>query len=642
MYKVNLAFFVVLVLLTNPSVYSVDSQTQNFSVTILYNSDNQNLKSVVSNLQYYWEPLNVKVNIVGLPYITFLSELNSQTKTWDFALTSFDNGQLNYPIPYTLYNSQNSVIANIVFGLNDSRRLQNTGINMSQVNELTKLAYETTDKANRQTVLAEFQKKYMQEWLIDLPLLTKLGVQFTWNGLTNYDPISGLMNSIYSGLKWNTIEQTQKNGGGANDTLRLVIQDGSSGFNPMFSLTSGERQLERLIFPKLFLFDKQYNPHPDMGIYYKTTNNNDGSYTWNIGIRKNASWVDLNGNPIHKITSKDVKFTFDILRFPWIASLKNDFTKRIESISIQNDTNLSFKVNGFRQSDLFYLGNQMLIPEFKLNTTLTFNGKVLGKIYDDKISPVSSQEWQDFALLPTSGSMYYLSYAAGLVADLKANPNFWWPVDSDVLSYNGSKPIGSSFLNWNDNPQTPQIERPTKPLISKISYTYIEDKINLFLQFSNGRLDLVDSRSSDSLSLFKNKPEIKRINYLPKDRGTTIIVNYQNPILRPYEIRRALLAAINLTQLTISLGNGQLAQYSPVSRGFPDYYTGAYGIPYNFTVARDLFRSLGYSVKDSVSPTNNGGNNIIPSLPINFSNVVTILTGILVGVYIAYHKRKRM
>ncbi len=304
------------------------------------------------------------------------------------------------------------------------------------------------------------------------------------------------------------------------------------------------------------------------------------------------------GEQLQQIRPEDIKFTFDVLKFPWVPTISSNLIARLNSIRILNDTSLQFSITRSSPSDLYLIGSQQIVPEFLLNTTLTKQGSVLGTIYGDRISPIESDEWTNFASFPTTGSLYYVNSKSENLITLRVNPFYWYPTVDDIVTEEWA-PNENYFFDWNDDPSTNAIERPTQANIQEITYSIVEDKASASLQFHFGVFDIFRSQALDSKNLYADDPDIVTLDFVPKAYVESFLINYDNLFLRDYRIRKALLAALNREEILQVIGTSQEIQYSPISRAYSDLYSDEGGISYNYELARDLFREAGFFAEDA-------------------------------------------
>lgn len=590
-----LMILAILIGTASPSTTAQDSS--NFSLTIIVPSDNQRIRSMVNLFDDYWNPLHVSINIVGFPEVVFLQNLVNPLLDWDMAIVSFNGGEKEDPGLLDLYHPDFSSFAKEIFPTDDKDLMDEIGISQDFLTLLEE-AYFTPDPSRKNSLLAEFQKRFNEEWLIDLPLFSKLGAVVSYRQLIGFNPQEGLANSIYSGMHWDSNPKRRADQGGTMDNLRLVIQNPTGSFNPLLSNSLDYNEINSLIFPQLMLFDSQANPYPDLAIGYEITDFQNGSRIMDIRLRENANWVDNDGQSITPITAKDVKFTFDMLRFPWVPTLSNNLIARIEGIRMLNESSVRFMINRGSPSDLYLIGSQLIVPEHALNGTLTKQGSPLGNVYEDQISPIESDEWTNFASFPVTGSMYFLDSKSENFITLRPNPSYWFPTTEDIVSSSWN-PDMNFFFNWNDNPQTQQIERPSSALINEITSSIVEDRGTAALQFHFGVFDIFRSQAVGSKELYLDDPDIINLDYIPKGYVETILLNYDNLFLRDFKVRKALLAALNRTEILQVIETNQQIQYSPISQAYKDLYSDEGAVRYDYGLARDLFREVGYFAEES-------------------------------------------
>ncbi|RMG37143.1 MAG: hypothetical protein D6732_07315 [Methanobacteriota archaeon] len=591
-------FGLILCILMLPFLPTTPAQTaDNFTLTVIVPSDNQRIRSMVNLLDDYWNPLHVQVNVVGFPEVTYLQNLINPNLDWDLAVVSFSGGELLDPGLIDLYHPKYSSFATKLYPTNDTNLMEEIGISQDFLN-LIEDAYFAANKSRKIELLSEFQRRYNEEWLLDLPLFSKLGAVVSYRQLQGFVPEDGLASSIFRGMHWSGNANRRADQGGTEDNLRMVIQNPVGSFNPLLSNSPDYDELNSLIFPQLLLFDPQATPYPDLAIGYGIKDLENGTRLIDFKIRNNAKWMDNDGHALNPIGPKDIKFTFDMLRFPWVPTSSTNLVARLNSIRILNDTSVQFSISRPSQSDLYLIGSQRIIPEFLLNVTLTKQGSELGTIYGDKISPIESDEWTNFASLPVTGSLYYVDSKSENLITLHVNPSYWYPTIDDIITPNWA-PQNNYFFDWNDNPSTTPIEKPIQPYIQEITYSIVEDKSSAALQFHFGVFDIFRSQALDSKNLYTDDPDLVNLDFVPKSYVESFLINYDNLFLRDYRVRKALLAALNREEMLQVIGTSQEIQYSPISKAYTDFYNDLGGVKYNYELARDLFREAGFFAEDA-------------------------------------------
>lgn len=619
---------IALIFSSNPLLSNAN--TDNFKLTIIIPGDNQRIRVFVNLLNDYWDPLHIELNIVGFPEPTYIQNLLNPTLSWDLAIISFDGGEKGDPGLLDLYDPEYSVIAKKLFPFTNPDLLSEIGIGNDFL-QLLHDAYFTFNKTQKVELLKTFQRKFNEEWLLNLPLFTKLGAVIAYRQLNGFNPQEGMANSIFSGMHWNGNAKRREDQGGTTDNLRLLIQDPVGSFNPLFTVSGDYEELNSLIFPQLMLFDENVNPYPDLAVGYNIDYLANGSSYITVTLRDDANWINKDGQIEGKIGVKDVKFTFDVLKFDWVPTVSNNLIPRIKSIKILNDTSIQFFISKSSPSDLYLIGRQHIVPEYLLNQTLTIRNEEIGTIYGDKISPLDSDQWANFASQPVSGSMYYFKSKRENIITLKPNPSYWYPTIDDIVTPTTWDPSSNKFFDWNDDPSTPKIEKPVNALINEITYAIIEDKSSASLQFHYGILDVFRSKVADSKNLYLNDEDLVNRDFIPKGYIETFLVNYENnQYLRDYRVRKALLAALNRTEILEIMGTSQEIQYSPISKAYTEYYSDQGGVHYDYNLARDLFREAGF-VAEEYSTLQYSTRNI---------NVSISLFGILVAIIVGFRKRK--
>ncbi len=624
-------FLLLLGLVPVNIVVPAESQTENFTIRVLTRPSTVDPKGqrIVNMLQTYFDPLNVRVVEVPALETVFFNKLLNQTSEWDMAISPFRIGERFDPALIEIFHPDFSTFARKYTDTIGSQLFTQIGLDQSYLS-LIENAYFTFDPVEEKNLLLEFQKKFNEEWLTLFPLLSPTDIIYTYKELANFKEGEDISNMVFSGLKWNSNPEKREENGGRLDNLRLIIQNTLGNFNPLITTNNPDYDpMFKLMFPQLLLFDSEGNHYPHLVVSYdyKIFDNNSSEIIFKL--RNDAKWLNKDGIEVGPITAKDVKFTFDMARFPWVGAFSNNLIDRITEIELVNTSSVKFEISRAAPSDLWLLSTQPIVPESELNKTLTFAGVERGTIYGDKINPMSSDQWLNFAVQPITGSMYYFQSNRNNVVTLKENPSFWYPTKDDAVSFNGSVPSNNFFFNWNDNPSTPTTEKPTGAILKEISFTFVEDKIFGLVQFDQGLFDIFQNYRTDAAPVYSNDPDFVVKKVMAKRMPDSLLINFQNNLhLRNYEIRKALLSAINKTEMAIFIGNGQDPQFSPISKAYAEFYTDSYGITYNYTVARDLFRKNGYLAEENSVRTITVSTPSVSFLPLSivvFAFSVTVL-----------------
>ncbi len=569
-------FFIILSLfiIISPIAVTPSAQSANFTMTILISSSDNSYERVAQYLSQAWTPLLVNVEIKGFPKPVFLSKVIEPTDEWDAAIYSFDSVRANAPELYNRF-SKTSYIGSHIYNITNTE-LKPKNQTYDEFETLLKQYDESINLNEKIQYAKQIQQDYNQNWLLDIPLISRSTVVVSWNDFKGFDIDEDIVQSIFLGAHWGSIPEVRDDSRSPTE-IHYPVVDSQTIPVPIYSLSRSDYIMDQSIFSSLLLIDKNDNLHPNIAKSYNHTVV-DGKSIWTFNLFNGLKWSD--GEPI---TTKDVKFTIDLNTFPWIASSNSDAWKHVEDISIINDTSMSITFSGNYVGQKEAIAKELIIPEHILNTTFTMINGDKSTPYEGGY-PGSSPEWVEFEQNPVSAGPYIVDKInSGQSFVLTLNPDYWYPhetINPYYFNYNGTNPVN-------------------KLLIDKITYQIADQSTIDFntqvLLFESGRWDFIEYPSLDP-----NSKILSDSNYNVQTKGIpgsglSLIFNSRYKNVGNYDIRKALYVSLNRTIFDNLLGYAQESQGTLFSRYYSQYYDPSAEMQYNYTLAKTLFEKHGYS-----------------------------------------------
>ncbi len=316
--------------------------------------------------------------------------------------------------------------------------------------------------------------------------------------------------------------------------------------NPLLdTYNSADRDVDRLIFSRLFTFDSRGLPIGDLAEEWGISK--DGMI-YNVTIRSGVTWHD--GEPL---TVEDIAFTIDLIKNGGTIIPKDLqlFWVNIEVIT-PSPTLIQFVLPEPFAPFFDYLSFGIL-PEHLLQ------GVNIDQLVNDPINlqPVGSGPYKFDHLIIEDGLI------TGVI--LKANDSYY-------------------------------IRRP---YINEIDFRYYPDTQAALNSYREGKVQGISAISMDSIQEVGNEPELA-IYSTREPRLAIVLFNLSSPTapyLQDAVVRKALYMAIDRQGIINRLMNGQaILADGPV---FPDtwaYYPGTYRIGFDLESAKDLLIENGYIV----------------------------------------------
>ncbi len=224
------------------------------------------------------------------------------------------------------------------------------------------------------------------------------------------------------------------------------------------------------------------------------------SLTYTYRLRKDATWHD--GKPV---TSKDVKFTFDIIMNPKVNAVTRDGYDKVKSVETPDDHTVVFHLK------------EVFAPFI-----LTFNS---------------------YPILPA----HYFEGKA--------------PEEFNTDSYNRN-PIGAGpfrVKSWESGSYMALVPYQKyfqgKPKLDEIDVKFIPQEQVLMVQMQTGEIQYYDSANTSQYAELRKIPGVK-VYTTPANTWEHIDLNVKNPILADKRVRQAIMHAIDKDQIAKKVYQG--------------------------------------------------------------------------------------
>lgn len=345
----------------------------------------------------------------------------------------------------------------------------------------------------------------------------------------------------------------------------LIRADGAS-MNPLYAETVQDSIYNGLIFDGLTALDHDLAPVPWLATSWHTS---DGLH-WDVELRRGVTWSD--GKPF---TSRDVVFTYDLMRDPQVAFNGSSDVDYITSVVADGPYRVRFSLS--HVSALFVpnaLGEPML-PEH-----------ILGKV------PPARQRFTGFGEHPVGTGSYMLErWQHDSEAVFVRNPHFWHgPAKIRTLDFR---------VIFNDQAELEALE--------------------------NGSADLIDDMgANDALQLEQQAPQIVVMTF-PSLYVDTIEPNLRRPGLDEVPVRQAIMYGFDREAIAKGFFHGLVEPESdlivPALTRWYDPHVMTY--PYDPAKARALLDADGWKVgPDGIR--RKGAHRLAFELLVNQGNVTVI------------------
>ncbi len=325
--------------------------------------------------------------------------------------------------------------------------------------------------------------------------------------------------------------------------------------NPLSSYMQVTYEFFALVYDSLTTYDENLNPAPALA---KSWTVSDDNLTWTFKLQEGVKWHD--GQPF---TSKDVKFTYDLMINTGLGYMYNSYLTGITDVQCPDDLTVVITVDAPKANML-------------MNTTPILPEHIFSQVAEEEL-----EAWPNSTPIGT-GAFKFDSADTGFVKIVK-NPDYFG----------------------------------TQPTINEFIFVPYENTDSMAQALMLGELDGATSLNPSQL---KQLQEDKNISVISgESRGFTQIgVNVWedpasggNPLLKEKVIRQAIELSLNKQKIVDMAYNGQgLIGTTLVNPG--DFYhyepTDTESRAYNADKAKDLLKSAGYTDtnSDGVLETSDG------------------------------------
>lgn len=287
-------------------------------------------------------------------------------------------------------------------------------------------------------------------------------------------------------------------------TIVIGIQQEPELLNEMLSATAANNMICNLLFAKFVKYDDQLRLIPDMIEELPTRENGGISadyLTYRYRLRGDLRWHD--GVPV---TSRDVRFTYEIIMDPGVNVESREGWDVIDTIETPDDGEV-----------IFHLKHSY--PDFVGET-----------FYDEAVLPE-----------------HILGDARG--ARFQVSPYHHAPVGSGPFRFKEWVSGSHLILERNDE------YYGDGPYLDRIIFKFIPDMNTLLVQLKTGEIDFFDNAEIGFIDQLKGVPGI-RVYKTPMLMYEHIDFNTENPILSDRRVRQALAYATNKRQIAEKVYNG--------------------------------------------------------------------------------------
>ncbi|MHA2501551.1 MAG: ABC transporter substrate-binding protein [Candidatus Kariarchaeaceae archaeon] len=581
MYK-KLAISVLLILVVSQS--PVVAQSANFELVLIIPSDVSYYDSIAQAIKQDLSSLLVDVIVEGSPRPVYQNDL----RDGDYDMALFSLELVNKPVPalWSLF-SPDSAIGGEIFQIDESR-LDDAGVdNPELLLSLLEVYRNTPSQSEHIEVAKAIQQIYNEDWLLDMSLASTVDVAAAWNDFSGYDVAEGVLNSLFLGAEWQTNPEKRVEQERTTEELHVGLLNHDFLRNPLFYAGPASFESAGFHFSTAFLLDKDNEIHPNLVTSFIKRSTEGGSSTWTLSVREDAFWSDG-----QQLTARDLKFTYDLASFPWMGvTTTQDWSNLIVTTLLDDFTlQVTFDDNAYRNQ--FTLATQYIVPEHILNQTVEIDGQEIHPY--NEVNPTGSLLWSDFAVNPVSAGPFVFNPIIsdrGIVDVFEKNPTYWSP-----SVYDSPNQIFNSTL---DQPQEPYFfsdheEVSIDNLVLHVTSNQAIDPNTLITTFLSGSRDVLELDTLPVSNTLASNPDVA-VQFKPRDGGgITVLFNTETQYLRNFELRKAIIQAIDRTSILNLFGIGHQLQESPISTFYTEYYDDTVTIPFDFDSARDTFRQLGY------------------------------------------------
>ncbi len=325
-------------------------------------------------------------------------------------------------------------------------------------------------------------------------------------------------------------------------TMVIGITGDVDSFNPLYAETATAQELNHLMLLGLADLDDKAEFVPEIAERWE---HSDDYLKLTYYLRKDARWSD--GNPI---TAADVKFTYDLLMDPQVASPRQADIGMIEKVVVVDSHTVTFRFSEAYPSQIFNTAGEIL-PEHILKDV-------------DR----SALRGHRFGRNPLASGPFRL--------------NKW---------------VRQQYIELVPNEQY----FGDRPYLDKLIFKIVPDQTTLLMQLESGEVDMMSGIPPAEVARLKQKNDNIEIHQVSGRVYYYIGYNQKNEIFRDKQVRRALTMAIDRQKMIDALlygyGRKSLGPLPPIVEWA--YNESVEEIPFDPEKARASLNNLGWTDSDS-------------------------------------------
>lgn len=381
-------------------------------------------------------------------------------------------------------------------------------------------------------------------------------------GITILFIIMGVLLWINFGGKYDQDSSSEiKNGG----TIVIGITGDVDSFNPLFGESVSAQEITHMLLLGLADLNDKSEFAPEIATHWQ---HSDDFLKLTYFLRKDAKWSD--GMPI---TAEDVKFTFDLLRDPKVASPRQGYTEYIKNVVVVDSHTVSFEFTEAYPAQIFDTA-----------------GEVLPKHILENADRASLRN-HEFGRQPISSGPFKLAkWESQQYIELVPNENYFGE----------------------------------KPLLDKVIFKIVPDNANLLIQLESGEVDMVSGIPPSEINRLKKNNTNIDIHQVSGRMYYYIGYNEKNELFKSANVRRALTQAINrdkiIEGILYGFGSKCLGPLPPIVSWA--YNEDVQEIPYDLNIARETLKAEGWIDSDGDGTIDKDGKKFEFSLMVNTGNQV--------------------
>lgn len=292
-------------------------------------------------------------------------------------------------------------------------------------------------------------------------------------------------------------------------TMVIGITGDVDSFNPLFGEDVNAQEISHLLLLGLADLNDKSDFEPELAESWQSS---EDYLKLTFNLRKNLYWSD--GIPI---TAEDVKFTWDLLKNPELASPRQGYVEYVKNVSILDSHTVVFEFTEAYPAQIFDVAGEILPKHiFK----------------DVKAKDIRNHE---FSRMPLSSGPFKLNK---------------WVSQQYIELVPNEKYFGE------------------KPLLDKVIFKIVPDATNLLLQLESGKIDMMTGIPPAEVERLKEKNQDIEMHQVSGRVYYYIGYNALNSLFENTNIRTSLTMAIDRDKIIESLlygfGNKCLGPLPPI------------------------------------------------------------------------------